>query len=158
MNAIFLLIILLPLLLLAAGQAGLLRGAAPSLGVRDGKLKPPSKTPNSVSSQAALWPDYPQLSYAAIEPLRYSGDAAVAMQRLVNVLHKLPRTRVVIQEPDYIYAQCSTAWLHFTDDVEFLLDARASVIHLRSSSRLGRRDFGVNRARVEAIRTQFAAV
>jgi uncharacterized protein (DUF1499 family) len=63
----------------------------------------------------------------------------------------------VTQSPDYLYAQCSTRWLKFTDDVEFYLDASAGVIHVRSASRIGRSDLGVNRARVEALRARFAA-
>ena len=59
-----------------AGQLGLLKGKAPTdLGVHDGRLKPPSKTPNSVSSQAVLYPDHPQLAYASIAPLQLKGDA-----------------------------------------------------------------------------------
>jgi uncharacterized protein (DUF1499 family) len=79
------------------------------------------------------------------------------MAKLAAVLQKQERTVLVSQGPDYIYAQCSTAVLKFTDDVEFMLDAGAGVIHVRSSSRLGRKDFGVNRARVEAIRAAFNA-
>jgi uncharacterized protein (DUF1499 family) len=149
--------VLLALAVVIAGQLGLLSGKQPTLGVRDGKLKAPSKTPNSVSSQAGLFPDHPQLEYARIEPLRFSGDGAGAMAKLAAVLQKQERTVLVSQGPDYIYAQCSTAVLKFTDDVEFMLDAGAGVIHVRSSSRLGRKDFGVNRARVEAIRAAFNA-
>ena len=51
--------LIVPLLVLAAGQFGFLRGTPPAeRGLRDGKLKPPSRTPNSVSSQAALWPGF----------------------------------------------------------------------------------------------------
>ena len=64
-------------------RLGLFNGPAPrSLGVRDGRLKPPSKTPNSVSSQAALHPDHPQARYAAIEPLPLHGDASASMAAL----------------------------------------------------------------------------
>ena len=76
-----LLVLVVPLLLLAAGQLGLLTGKAPSgLGVKDGKLKPPSRTPNSVSSQAMLWPEGDYASaYAQIEPLQLRGDGTVSM-------------------------------------------------------------------------------
>jgi uncharacterized protein (DUF1499 family) len=40
----------------------------------------------------------------------------------------------------------------FVDDVEFLADRASGVVHVRSASRLGRRDFGVNRARIEELR------
>jgi uncharacterized protein (DUF1499 family) len=149
-------IILAALGLLLAGQLGLLKGSPPSdLGVTDGRLKPPSKTPNSVSSQAALYPGHPQLDYARIEPLKFSGDGTAAMARLADLLQNTEHTIVITRGLDYVYAQSSTAWLGFTDDVEFWLDKPNGVIQVRSSSRLGRKDFNVNRARIEAIRARF---
>ena len=63
-------VLLLIVVAIAAGQLGLLQGTTPTdLGVRDGKLKPPSMTENSVTSQAALYPDHPQPKYADIAPL-----------------------------------------------------------------------------------------
>jgi uncharacterized protein (DUF1499 family) len=141
------------LLLLIAGQLGMLRGKAPQdLGIKDGKLKRPSRTENSVSSQADLWPDHPMKAYASIAPFKASGDGSAEMQKIANALKAMPRTVIVKQEPGYIYAQCTTQLLKFTDDIEFALDANAGVIHVRSSSRIGRKDFGVNRARVESLR------
>ena len=145
--------IILPLLVFAAGQFGLLGGSAPENGLRDGKLKPPSRTQNSVSSQAQLWPkDEYAVEYAAIEPLAFTQDSALAMNRLRSVLENWPGARIVESSPDYLYVQFQTRWLRFIDDAEFLLDPGARVIHVRSASRLGRRDFGVNRSRIEAIR------
>lgn len=61
-------------LALVAAQVGLLSGQRPGdLGVKDGRLKPPSLTRNSVSSQAALMPDHPQRAYASIDPLPFKG-------------------------------------------------------------------------------------
>jgi uncharacterized protein (DUF1499 family) len=146
--------LILPLLVLAAGQFGLLRGSPPSdRALRDGKLKPPSRTPNSVSSQADLWPasEY-DVEYARIEPLRFARDPVAAMNRLRDVLNTWPGATIVENRPDYIAVEFETRWLRFVDDAEFLLDPVAHVIHVRSKSRLGRRDFGVNRARIEALR------
>jgi uncharacterized protein (DUF1499 family) len=139
-----------------AGQLGFLSGQAPDdLGVRNGRLKPPSSTPNSVSSQANLYADHPQRAFAAIAPLAFTGDADQAMQKLAALLKAGERTVLVTQQPDYLYAQCSTPLLHFTDDVEFWLDRTAGVIQLRSASRLGQGDLGANRARIEKLRAQF---
>ncbi len=146
--------VVVPLLVLAVGQFGFLRGSAPSQpGLRDGKLKPPSRTQNSVSSQAGLWPagEY-DVAYATIEPFRFTGDSAAAMNRLRDVLKAWPGASIIEDRPDYIAAQFETRWLRFVDDAEFLLDPAAHVIHVRSKSRLGRKDFGVNRKRVEALR------
>lgn len=140
-----------------AGQLGFLTGPVPKdLGVHANRLKPPSPTPNSVSSQADLYPDHPQRNYARIAPFRFTGDGEKAMARLADILKNSERTHVVTEAPDYLYAQCTTRILKFTDDIEFWLDRSASVIQVRSASRLGGKDFDVNRERVETIRTQFA--
>jgi uncharacterized protein (DUF1499 family) len=154
-----LLIVGLPLLLLGAGQYGLLRGQAPQgLGVTDGRLKPPSLTRNSVSSQAPLDPGHPQRVYAQIEPLPLKASGASAsISSLTRVLSQLPGVTLVEQRPDYLRAEAQTRWLKFVDDLEFWVDPARGVIELRSASRLGREDFGANRARMETIRTAYMA-
>lgn len=151
-------VILVPALLIGTAQMGALSGSPPAdLGVKDGRLKPPSPTPNSVSSQASLWPDAPQAAGAAIEPLRYQGDGRAAMRRLAAILGAMERTALVTDEPGYLYAQSTTKLMRFTDDLEFYLDEAAGVIQVRSASRIGYGDRGVNRARVESIRDLFSA-
>jgi len=152
--AVALLLVLLPLV---AGQLGLLKGRSPSrLGLTEGRFKPPSKTPNSVSSQAELWPEHPQRDYARIAPLPAAGNADATWARLRDALAAMPGAKIVRAEGDYIYVQFSTRWLGFTDDAEFWLDRSAGVIHLRSAARVGRKDFGVNRARIESLRARLA--
>ena len=145
--------VVLLVLAVVAGQAGLLKGKAPSyLGIKDGKLAAPSHNRNSVSSQAALWPQHPK--EAAIAPLALVGDGAATMARIRAIVMAMPGTTVVKAEEGYLYATFSTRLMKFTDDVEFLLDPAQGVVHVRSASRLGRDDLGVNRARIEAIRAQ----
>lgn len=147
-------------LALVAAQVGLLSGQRPAdLGVKDGRLKPPSVTRNSVSSQAALVQDHPQRAYASIDPLPFkAGGAAASMKALAAVLSTLPGVTIIEQRPDYLYAQAQTRWLKFVDDVEFWANPVRGVIELRSASRLGREDFGVNRQRMEVIRAAYLAV
>jgi uncharacterized protein (DUF1499 family) len=143
--------------LLVGARLGLFAGSMPgNLGIQDGKLKPPSRTPNSVSSQADLWPDHPQREYARIDPLALTGDGKATIAKIAKVLEGLPGTRIVEHRDDYLYAQCTTALMRFTDDVEFWFDPVAGVVQVRSASRVGRKDFGVNRARIEAIRARMA--
>jgi uncharacterized protein (DUF1499 family) len=145
------------LALVIAGQLGLLRGSVPQdLGVKDGKLKPPARTPNSVSSQADLYPDHPQAAYARIDALHYEGDGQAALAKLAKLLAGQARTVVVQQTADYVYAQSTTALLRFTDDVEFWLNPEKQQIEVRSASRIGRKDFNVNRERVEMLRSLLA--
>lgn len=150
-------VVALPLLVLGAGQAGWLAGEPPQdLGVRDGRLKPPSRTPNSVSSQAALWPGIPQRDYAQIAPLPLQGDGPATIARLRGVVAAMPGAAIVEVRDDYLYARFTSRWLKFVDDAEFWVDPQAQVLQVRSASRVGRRDLGVNRARVEAIRAAMA--
>ena len=141
----------------AAGRAGLLSGKEPAnLGVKDGRLKRPSRTENSVSSQAGLHPDHPMKAYAEIAPIQFAGEGVAAIERIRRIVESTEGARVVRAEREYLYAQFQTRWLKFVDDVEFFADEGAKVVHVRSASRIGRRDYGVNRARIEAIRTRFA--
>jgi uncharacterized protein (DUF1499 family) len=158
MFAIYFVVALAAIVLLAA-QFGALSGKQPSqLGVSNERLKPPSQTRNSVSSQAPLHADHVQMQYASIEPLPFkNNNAASSMQVLLTVLKSMPSMTIVDAKPDYIYAQSQTKVLKFVDDVEFWANPAKSVIDVRSASRLGREDFGVNRARVEAIRAAYAA-
>jgi uncharacterized protein (DUF1499 family) len=141
-----------------AGQFGLFKGQPPSdLGVREGRLKAPAGTPNSVSSQASLWPGHPQAQAAQIAPLALkNGDGPATMAALLQVVRTAPGAVVVKSEPDYLYAQFTTPLMKYVDDVEFWLDPAAGVVQVRSASRLGASDLGANRQRVEAIRAHLA--
>lgn len=145
--------------LVVAAQLGLLAGRQPSdLGVKQGRLKPPSATPNSVSSQANLYPDHPQRAYAATEPLPLKGgDPSASLKALAEVLYLVPGMSVVEQRPDYLHVTAQTRWLKFVDDLEFWVNPEGQVIELRSASRLGRKDLGVNRQRMDGLRAAYLA-
>jgi uncharacterized protein (DUF1499 family) len=148
-------LVALVLLAVLAGQMGLLQGRAPAgLGVEDGRLAPPSGTDNSVSSQAGLWPGHPQQEAAAIAPLAMAGDGTATLRRLHDTVAAMPGARIVVFDGDYLRAEFTTPVMKFTDDAEFWLDRAAGVVQVRSASRLGQRDFGTNRKRVEAIRAR----
>jgi uncharacterized protein (DUF1499 family) len=132
---------------------GLFSGTRPgNLGVLDGRLAPPKRTPNNVNSQIDKNADAEHY----IEPLRYTGDARRAWAALRQVIDGTERARVIASDANYLYAEFSTKLMGFVDDTEFYLDEKAGVIHVRSASRLGRSDFGVNRERIESIRATLA--
>jgi uncharacterized protein (DUF1499 family) len=147
---------LVALSLLVAGRLGLLTGTRPSdLGAPGGRLKAPSATRNSVSSQASRYPDAPRT--ATIAPLACPGEPAAAMRRLAALLARMPGAVMITATPDYVHAEFTTRWLRFVDDVEFVAAPADGVIHVRSASRLGLEDLGANRRRVEAIRSAWEA-
>lgn len=130
---------------------GLFSGRRPTdLGVRDGRLKPMPDTPNAVGSQT-------QSPTHAIAPLAYRTTREAAMAALARIVAAMSGATIIVQETDYLYAEFASAWMGFIDDVEFHLPAGERIIHVRSASRLGHSDLGVNRRRVEAIRAQLAA-
>jgi uncharacterized protein (DUF1499 family) len=149
-------------LLLAAAvgtQMGMLEGQRPTdLGVQDGRLKAPSETRNSVSSQARLLPNHPQHTYALIEPLplKAAGPEA-SIAALKAALAQTDGVRIMTERPDYIHAEAQTPLMKFVDDVEFWINPAERVIEVRSASRLGREDFGKNRERVEQLRAAYLA-
>lgn len=151
----WLLIVLVVVVLAAigAGQAGMFHGSAPTdLGVNDGKLRPPSASDNSVSSQASLYPDHPRHLSSQIAPLALRDDGPATIARISSVVQAMAGAKVVKSDADYLYAQFSTPLMKFVDDVEFWYDPSARVIQVRSASRLGKSDLGLNRKRIEAVR------
>lgn len=117
-------------------------------GVKDGALAPCPNSPNCVSTQATD-------TKHAIAPLTYSTTQAEALRRLTEIIHSLPRTRVVSDTADYLHVTFTSALFRFVDDVEFYFDDARKTIHFRSASRMGYSDLGVNRKRMEDIRRRF---
>jgi len=144
---------LIALVIVVGGCMGLFSGTRPdNLGVRDARLAPAKRTPNNVSSQADKNADAPHY----IEPLRYTGDSRQAWAALRRLIDGMPRVRIVASDPNYVHAEFSSRLMGYVDDTEFYLDEKAGVIQVRSASRLGRSDFGVNRERIETIRAKLA--
>lgn len=89
-----------------------------------------------------------------IEPLAVSGSPRAAFARLQRLVSKLPETVVVTATDRYLHAECRSK-RGFVDDLECLLSASGSVIHVRSASRVSLVwDLGVNRKRVETLRSR----
>lgn len=142
---------------IGAGQAGLFQGSAPTdLGVNGGRLKPPSATDNSVTSQAALYPGHPQRLASQIAPLALRNDGPATIARIRSVVQAMAGAKIVLSDSNYLYAQFTTPLMKFIDDVEFWYDPAAQVIQVRSASRIGKGDMGANRKRIEAMRAALA--
>lgn len=122
------------------------------LGVKDGRLARCRRTPNCVSSQAD-----PGDAEHYIAPIALKGNPSAAMAAARRAVEGMPRATVIRSEANYLYAEFRSRLMGFVDDLELLHDTGTGVIHVRSASRLGRRDFGVNRERVEALRAAIAA-
>ena len=119
-----------------------------NLGVKEGRLAPCKRSPNCVSSQAE-----PADREHYIAPIAFRGS----MADLRKAVESMARSTVITAERNYLYAEYRTALLRYVDDLELFYDEAAGLVHVRSASRLGRRDFGVNRKRVEALRSLISA-
>jgi uncharacterized protein (DUF1499 family) len=115
----------------------------------DGRLRPCPGTPNCVSSES---PD----SNAQIAPVRFEGAPEAAWEKLRKAVTE-SGGRIVEERDGYLHATFTSRVFRFVDDLEIRMDAAQSVIHIRSGSRVGKSDFGVNRERVEAVRAKFDA-
>jgi uncharacterized protein (DUF1499 family) len=140
------LLAVLPLLLGAVLVSAACSATPP--GLVEGRLAPCPSSPNCVCSEH---PD----ERAVIAPLAFPGDPVESFRALVAFLEREPRVELVTVRPDYAHAVFRTRLLRFRDDVELRLDPAARVIHVRSASRVGRSDFGVNRKRIESLRTRW---
>ena len=116
-----------------------------TLGTQNDQLATCPDSPNCVSS-------FEQRDSQAIAPLTGNISAVRA------VLEQMPRTVIVTDDGNYIHAEFTSRLMGFVDDVEFLADPTSGQVHVRSASRLGHSDLGVNRERVESIREQMPAI
>ena len=116
------------------------------LGVRAGGLAPCPASPNCVASDAAD-PDH------AIAPLAFAGSAEAAWHAARSATAELPRTTIVEAADGYLHAESRSALFRFVDDLELQLRADEGTIAVRSASRVGYSDMGVNRERVERLRS-----
>jgi uncharacterized protein (DUF1499 family) len=118
-----------------------------NLGAKGGRLAPCKRSPNCVSSQAD-----PSDREHSIAPIAFRGTTVEAMVAAKRAIESMERSSIVREERGYMYAEFRSRLLGYVDDLELVFDEKAGVFHVRSASRLGRRDFGVNRKRVEALR------
>lgn len=133
-------------------RATILAGARPAhLGVQTGQLAPCPETPNCVSSQS---PDASHL----ISPLSWTRDPSEAIPQIEKIVKQIDRTQIITTTDTYLYAEFTSRWLGFVDDVEFVVNPEQKIIDVRSASRLGESDLGVNRQRIEQIREQLKAL
>lgn len=127
------------------------RGKRPStLGVHRGALAPCPSTPNCVSSQA-------EDRVHAVAAFDLAVASAEAWEAVYEAVAAMPRTTVITRDASYLHAECASRVFGFVDDLELHLRSDDAQIDIRSASRLGRGDLGVNRRRVERLRRALRA-
>lgn len=114
-------------------------------------LKPCPDKPNCVSSLAQPGSDH------YVEPLPLREDIATAKTALKKIIMEMPRTAVIAEDSNSLHVTFTSKIFRFVDDVQFYFDEAHKVIHVRSASRSGYYDFGVNRRRVEKISARLSS-
>jgi uncharacterized protein (DUF1499 family) len=141
--AIFLIVIIAIFIL------GLMSHSGQAHGLVEGRLKQCPDTPNCVSSEFVSDAEH------YIEPLAYSaGEAAQVSPRLKAIIYQMGGS-IQVEEVDYLAATFTSSVFRFVDDLELRIDTGQKTIHLRSASRVGHGDGGVNRKRVELLKNHF---
>lgn len=116
------------------------------VGLKDSKFYPCPPSPNCVSSMVSD-------TQHMIEPFAFDGlTQSDAKDYLLAIINQFPRTKVITQQHNYVHAEFKTKWMGFIDDVEFYFPEDASIIHIKSASRVGYHDMGTNRKRLESLR------
>jgi uncharacterized protein (DUF1499 family) len=92
-----------------------------------------------------------------VAPFALATEPERAWRALRETLLALPRTEIVSEADGYLHAECRSLLLGFVDDLELHLRQDANAIAVRSASRLGYSDLGVNRRRVESLRQALRA-
>ncbi|MFT5062979.1 MAG: hypothetical protein ACI91G_000340 [Gammaproteobacteria bacterium] len=123
-------------------------------GTELGRLQPCPSAPHCVSSDSYA---VEEKTSAYIKPFELEGLPHVAWEATRTLIEASERTSIVQQRPGYLHAEVVSPWKFYTDDLELRLDQSQRVIHVRSSSRIGYYDFGVNRDRVERLRSELLA-
>ena len=118
------------------------------LGADNGSLSPCPDKPNCVCSEAAD-------ERHAIAPLSLHDTTTQSLDQLADIVAHMAGARVVARDENYLRAEFTSRLFRFVDDVEFYVPPDATSVHVRSASRLGHSDLGVNRQRVETIRQQY---
>ncbi len=115
-----------------------------TLGLKDGKLAPCPESPNCVCSEQVQSSDKEHF----IQPIQ----ADKALWAKFKAIIQEQGAEITTDDGNYVHATFSTSVFHYVDDVELRFDEAAGLIHIRSASRMGRSDFGVNRARVAKLK------
>ena len=123
------------------------------LGIQhDGGLSPCPDMPNAVCSF------FPKDKSHYLPPITFEGSEDSAKERLKAIVQSLSGATLVTDDGPYLHFEIRTMVMKFVDDVEFLIDEAAHIIHFRSASRLGYWDLAVNARRMKKVKLLFKII
>ena len=142
-SALIVLFLILAVLLTVLSCAS----SPPKVELVDGRLRACPDSPNCVSSES-------DRASSRVEPLIFQGEPEKAWGDLKETLREMGG-KIQKEQDGFLWATFTSRVFRFVDDVEFRMVSTAGMIYVRSGSRVGYSDLGVNRKRVEKLRTLF---
>lgn len=131
---------ILTLIILASCQ-----GNPPNtLGVHDSKFKKCNDKPNCISTFSNL--DSPHY----MEPIKYQEPKNLAVKKILKIIKLNGNSKIIKNENDYLLVEVTSDIFKFVDDLEFYFGIPGK-IHMKSASRIGHSDLGVNKKRLGEI-------
>ncbi|GAB4228093.1 MAG: DUF1499 domain-containing protein [Chlamydiales bacterium] len=121
----------------------------PSLGLKGEPLQPCQSAIKNCAS--TLGKDKEDL----LTPLPIYKDTQTSLEILSSIIESLPRARIIKKDLNYIHAEIRSKVFRFTDDLEVYVNEKRGTIDLKSASRIGYYDFGVNKHRIKHVRKAF---
>ena len=72
-----------------------------------------------------------------------------------SIIENTPRTEIVEIDGDYLHAESTSKWMKYVDDLEVSFIPESNILLIRSESRVGESDLGVNQKRVDSLKSKF---
>ena len=105
-------------------------------------------TPNMANATTSSLPDCVVLTHCVREDFKVN-DLENAFIKATKIVSETPRTKIVEKTNSYIHAEAKTKWRRYTDDLLLKAIPEIGIIQVRSESRVGVGDNGVNQKRVD---------
>tara|TARA_Y100001968_G_scaffold320668_1_gene353932 strand:- start:78 stop:491 length:414 start_codon:yes stop_codon:yes gene_type:complete len=105
-------------------------------------------TPYKANATATDLPDCVVITHCVRQDFKVN-DLENAFKKAVKIVSETERTKIVERTDSFIHAESKTRWRRYTDDLLIKAIPEKGIIQVRSESRVGVGDNGVNRKRVD---------
>ena len=75
-------------------------------------------------------------------------------EEIKTLIENTPRTEIVEIDGDYLHAEATSRWMKYVDDLEVSFLPESKILSIRSESRVGESDLGVNQKRVDLLKSR----
>ena len=94
-----------------------------------------------------------QLSHCVREEWEVS-SIEQPFKEIKEIIEHSPRSVIVELDEDYLHAEVTSKWMKYVDDLEVSFVPESNILLIRSESRVGEGDLGVNQKRVDLLKSK----